>query len=363
MNKNLGKLSKIKISKNTLSLSDQILFAQRLSILLGSGISIVESLGMIQNIESSATKKQVYFQMIQSIQNGTSLSKTIKNIGLNFNNLLFVLIQNGENGGNLSDTLLQAYVYLNKKSELRGKIISSLVYPGFIVCATVVMALFLILYIFPKIIPLLSSLNIELPLMTRIVQMIYYFIMDYGLYSFATFVLLVFVFKITVQKSSSIKYYYHLSLISIPILHRYIKINMMIALCSMGEMLLSSGRGLQDLLLFSRDYNTNVVYKIVFENIYKESVQGTALTTSLGKYKKYFPIIFIDMVSIGERTGNLGMMFGHMAHIFEQDIENVLKRFTSLIEPILMVFMGIVVGSIALSIILPVYEITNHLSK
>jgi len=356
-------LTKKRISKNVFSPSDQILFAQRLSIILSSGISIVESLTMMQNVEGSESKKQVYHQIIIGIQNGISLSRIIKNIGLNFNNLLFVLIQNGEQGGNLSETLLQAYTYLYKKSELKKKIISSLVYPGFIVCATIIMALFLILYIFPKIIPLLSSLNVELPFMTKIVQMIYHFMIDYGLYSLGATVFTVFIFKILVRRSALVKYYYHLSIISVPVLHKYIKINMMIALSSMGEMLLSSGRGLQELLVFSREYNTNVVYKDIFESIYNESMQGIALSTSLNKNSKFFPPIFIDMVSIGEKTGNLGVMFGHTSRIFEQDIENVLKRFTSLIEPVLMVFMGIVVGSIALSIILPVYEITNHLSK
>jgi type II secretory pathway component PulF len=80
-------------------------------------------------------------------------------------------------------------------------------------------------------------------------------------------------------------------------------------------------------------------------------------------YPNLFLRIMIDMCSIGERTGNLALMFGHCSRIFEQDIDLFLKRFSSLIEPVLMIFMGLIVGSIALSIILPVYEITNHLSK
>jgi type II secretory pathway component PulF len=131
----------------------------------------------------------------------------------------------------------------------------------------------------------------------------------------------------------------------------------------MGEMLLSSGRGIQDLLVFSKDSSRNIVYKDIFEKMYVDSVSGVSLSISLSKYKLYFPIIMIDMVNLGERTGNLGVMLGHCSKIFEQDIDNALKRFTSLIEPVLMVLMGLIVGSIALSIILPVYEITNHISK
>ena len=361
--KNLFKENRDRISTKVFGMSDQIDFTQRLSILLGSGISIVEALSMMRNIESSIKKKIVYTELIKNIENGVSLGRSIKNLGLKFNNLLLVLIKNGEESGHLPDALSQAYQYLYKKSELNKKIISSLVYPGFIVCATVIMALFLILNIFPKIIPLLTSLNIKLPFMTKVVQTIYYFMISYGLYSVGVVIILGFVFRYLVKKFNNVKYRLHLSIISIPILHKYLKMNLMIALSSMGEMLLGSGRGLQELLIFAKEYNTNVVYKEVFEVIHAESTNGIALSVSMNKYRRFFPPLLIDMVSIGEKTGNLGMMFGHSSRIFEQEIENVLKRFTSLIEPILMVFMGLIVGSIALSIILPVYEITNHLSK
>lgn len=352
-----------KASTDSFSISDQIDFAQRLSILLGSGISIVEALSMMRNIESRTKIKLVYADFISNIEHGVSLSKTITSSGLKFNNLLMVMIKNGEGSGNLSEALLQAHTYLLKKSELKKKIISALVYPGFIVVATVLMALFLILYIFPKIIPLLTSLDIKLPLMTRMVQMIYYFMISYGLYSFIGFVILCLLFRYAIRRSVFVKYNVHLATISLPILHKYIKINLMIVLSSVGEMLLGSGRGLQELLIFAKEYNTNVVYKEVFDHMYVESTNGVALSVSMNKCKKLFPPLLIDMVSIGERTGNLAEMFGHTSRIFEQDIENLLKRFTSLIEPTLMIFMGLIVGSIALSIILPVYEITNHLSK
>ncbi len=92
-------------------------------------------------------------------------------------------------------------------------------------------------------------------------------------------------------------------------------------------------------------------------------MHGIAISISLKKRNRFFPRLLSDMCILGEKTGGLGPMLGHCGRIFEQDIDNSLKRFSSLVEPILMVFMGLIVGSIALSIILPVYEITNHLSK
>ncbi len=345
------------------SLADQIHFAQRLSILLNSGISLVDGLEMIRKIENSIGKKNMLGEIVNSIQHGLSLSKSIRNQNLRFNSLLLILIENGEQNGTLSDSLLQAYNYLYKKSELKKKIVSALVYPIFIFIATIFMSLFLILYIFPKIVPLLSSLDIELPLMTRIVQEIYYLMTEFGIYALVSGLVLGVLLRILILKSTTVKYKFDLLILSIPIVHKYTKINMMIPICSMGEMLLNSGRGIQELLVFARDSNSNSVLKNTFNRVYAESLNGIALSISLDRSKLYIPSLMIDMVSIGEKTGNLGALFGHTARIFEQEIENVLKSFTSLIEPVLMVFMGLVVGSIALSIILPVYEISNHLSK
>lgn len=343
--------------------SDQLYFAQKLSLLLQSGISMVEALTMMRSIEISTKRKKTYDILIKSIQQGVSLSKSIRSSRISFNSLLVTLIQNGESSGHLSEALQQAYAYLEKRNEMKKKLVTSLMYPFFIVIATIAMTLFLVLYIFPKIIPMLKSLDIQLPLITRIVQGIYYFSVSYGLWTALGCVLLVIVCQILIRKSSCVKYKLHSMVISLPFLHSYIKVYLLSSVCSMGEMLLSSGKGLPDMLFFSGESMKNAAYKKVFKEIHQESIQGVSFSISLKKYGRLFPPLLADMSALGEKTGNLAMMLGHCSRIFEQDIDNALKRFSSLIEPMLMVLMGLVVGSVALSIILPVYEITNHLTK
>ncbi len=348
-----------KINIKAFGLTDQIFFAQRLSLLLNSNISIVEALTMMKNIDESLPRKYIYEILIGDIEKGISLSKSIKNTKLKINDLLFVLIQNGEEGGNLSEALLKAFHYLEKKNDLKKKIVSSLVYPCFIVIATICMTLFLILYIFPKIIPLLSSLNIKLPLMTRIVQSLYNFIISYGMHSVILCSFIFLIYKILIIKNKHIRYKIDTLVLSITAIKKYYTTSF----CIMGEMILSSGKSLPDLAKFLSNSSQNTVYRDLFNKIYIESTHGISLSESLKKYNRYFPSLLLDMCTIGEKTGSLGVMLGHCGRIFEQDMENILKRFSSLIEPVLMIFMGLIVGSIALSIILPVYEITNHLSK
>lgn len=345
------------------SLSDQIFFSQRLSLLIDSSIPLVESILIIRNMDNSFHRRRVLDVFIMDINNGISLARSMRNSGVYFNPILITFISNGESSGFLSNSLLQAYKYLEKKNELKKKIISTLIYPLFIVFTTFFMTLFLVLYIFPKILPLLGSLNIKLPLITRIVKNLYEFSILYGLYGILFLILFTIFFTLIIKKNAYLKSILHLFILSIPILGKYFKTYYLSTICNTGEMLLSGGKSIPDMLMFSKDSIRNVLYKNAFDKIHSQSIQGISLSNSLKKHSSLFSIFMIDMCSIGEKTGNVGIMLGHCGRIFEQDLDNFLKRFSSLIEPILMVLMGLIVGSIALSIILPVYEITNHLTK
>lgn len=354
---------KVALKLNSFGLAEQIFFSQRLSLLLNSGISIVDSLKIMRNLDTSFARKKIYEILLQDVRRGLSLNRSIKNIELKLNPFLCILIKNGEESGRLAETLSQAYIYLEKSNDMKKKIISALIYPTFIVIATVGMTLFLILFIFPKIIPLLGSLNIQLPLITRIVQGFYYFMIGYGIWSGIFLIVAFFVMRFMVKKNIKLRRKIHQIIISIPFMNGYIKIYFMSTLCGIGEMLLNSGKGLPDIVSFWSESSRNMIYQETFTHLGDELKKGVSLTSLLDRHKHLFPVVLNTMVSIGERTGNLAHMMGHCSRIFEQDIDNFLKRFTSLIEPVLMVFMGLVVGSVALSIILPVYEITNHLSK
>lgn len=345
------------------SISDQIFFSQRLSLLLDSNISLVESLKIIKSMDFSKKRIIIYENIIIGCDRGVSLSKSIQNSTKCFDPLLINLIKNGEYSGSLSQSLLKASKNIEKRNELKKKILSSLIYPIFIFITTICMSLFLVLYIFPKILPMLGTLNIKLPLLTVIIKFIYESSIKYGLYSIIISIVIITLCIYLINKYDFLKSNINLILLKLPIIGFYIKINTNTSICGIGEMLLSSGCSLSDFHIFSRDSSINILYKNVFRDIYLQSIQGISFSFSMSNYPLLFSQTMIDMCKIGEKTGNLSQMMGYCSVIFDQDIDIFLKRFSVLIEPILMIFMGLIVGSIALSIILPIYEITNHLNK
>ncbi|MES3031341.1 MAG: type II secretion system F family protein [Patescibacteria group bacterium] len=345
---------------------NQLNFTQRLSLLLDAGISFAEALRILRGIEKVAKKQRAYDVLIEDTLAGVSLSKSLAQRKISFDGTLRALIETGESSGSLALCLRQAFQYLEKKNELKKKVIGSLVYPMFIICATIGMTLFLILFIFPKIIPLLTSLNITLPLITRLVLGFYHFSISYGLWTILGGGVALSVLIFLIQRYEGVRFLFHRLLLSLPLFGRLIQIYTLSSLLSTGHILLSSGRSLHDVLLFSQSSSKNILYKKAFGEVAQECLEGVSLAEAFSRYSvkpELFPPLLINMVMIGEKTGNLSQILLHTGKLYGEEVENSLKKFSALIEPLLMVLMGLIVGSIALSIILPVYEITNHLNK
>ena len=350
-------------SKKSFSISEQIFFAQRLSLMLDSGISLIESLHIIKSIDNSIKHKKIYEFIINNCEQGVSLYKSMLLSKVKFDPLLITLIKNGELSGSLVASLLQVAKNLEKRNELKKRLISTLIYPVFIFIATLSMALFLVLYIFPKILPMLISMNIKLPLLTIAVKTIYEVSISHGFYIIIFLLSFIGIVFLLIKKNNYFRLLFHKSILIIPVYESYFKTNTLASICGIGEMFLSSGKSLSDFHYFVSDSAESIVYKNTFKYIYNQSLQGISFSNSMKEFPELFLQTMIDMCALGEKTGNVSAMLGHCSRIFEQDIDIFLKRFSALIEPTLMIFMGLIVGSIALSIILPVYEITNHLTK
>ncbi len=349
--------------KKSFKIQNQIFFAQRLSLLLNANISLIDSLKFIKFIENSKERIKVYDQIISDCERGLSLSKSIEQSNSNFDNLLIVFIKNGEYSGNLINSLNYISENLEKKNELFKKMISTLIYPIFIFITTIFMAIFLVMYIFPKILPMLNSLNIELPLPTKIIKIIYELSSSYGLYFIIFSIIIYFLLRLIIKRSIKMMKIIDNLYLRLPIIGDYIKINTCRTFCSVTQVFLDSDRSVSDIFKFSLESSNNLVYKDAFNNMNILCLRGIAMHICLKNYEKIFLKTMIDMCELGEKTSNLSIMMKNCSKIFEQDLDIILKRISSILEPTLMIFMGLIVGSIALSIILPIYEITNNLKN
>lgn len=340
----------------------QLQFAHRCAILLESGISLSEALTLIINLEKSTKGKHILCTIKENVEKGISLSKSIHTSKARFDPTLFSMISFGEKSGILAPSLRQALEILEKGGQIHKKLVGALIYPGFIALATLGMSLFLVMYIFPKIIPLFSSMDITLPLLTRAVRWLYESALHYGFWILANSALLTILFSILYKKKKRFRSQVQVLLLLTPGLGTIFKKYFISTFCRTTGTLLECGQTLPSILSQISESATFGVYRRAWKIAQKEIERGIPLSTSLRLFKSLFPELVPDMLSIGERTGSLASMFSHISKMYEEEIEEFIQQLGTIIEPVLMIIMGLVVGSVALSIILPIYEVTNHLT-
>ena len=341
----------------------QIQFIDRLSSLIDSGISMEEALTIIINMESIHKIRKIIIEIREKVRKGISLSNSMHSSYKSFDPILLSMISYGEYSGALSLSIKQAKDILEKSKNIKKKIIGALIYPSFIAFATIAMTIFLVIYIFPKIMPLFIGMNIKLPLLTRFVRKIYEYSIHYGLWISILFILIILFFSYLYRKKHYIKYNIQKLLISLPIFGEIMKKYSLSINCRSIGTLMEYGQSLENILKQENNFIILEPYKKSWIKARTEILTGITISEYMNNDRSLFPTLVPDMLSIGEKTGTLGIMFGNIARIYDEEIDSFIKQISSFIEPILMIFMGIIVGSIALSIILPIYEITNHLSN
>lgn len=348
------------LSKKAYPFGAQMLLVYRLSVLLDSGIELSEAFSIVANMEGSKGRKRILAAISSDIKQGISFSRSISMRKLSFDRTLTSMISSGETSGLLSVSLKRAYDLMERRSEMKKKLLGALVYPGFISLATIGMTVFLVMYIFPKILPLLSSLNIPLPFLTRAVRTTYIFLSHYWMWVGLTVLLSGVTFVILYKNKKFFRKLCQDTLVKTPLFGEALKKYIISNNFSSMSTLMDSGQSLDKVLLYS-SATAFESYCDAWDVCQKKITKGVSFAECLKSVPTFFPTLVPDIVSLGERTGNLPTMMGHIAHIYESEINMLVKQLSNILEPILMIFMGIVVGSIALSIILPIYEITNHL--
>jgi type IV pilus assembly protein PilC len=340
----------------------QLQFAHRCSVLLESGISLPEALELILNLEKRKSEKLYLQKIYENVSRGVSLSKSIARASSKFNPTLLSMITFGESSGILALSLRQGLEIIEKGEQIKKKLVGALIYPGFIALATFGMTLFLVMYIFPKIIPLFSSLNITLPLLTRAVRGLYRVLAHYGIIIGLSVLFVGICCIVIYKKKVKFRYFAQDRILKLPILGLFVQKYHLSSSCRSVGTLLNCGQTLTHILHQISESTSSEIYKEMWKTSHDEVNKGISISMTLRRFKNV-PQLVPDMLSIGEKTGSLSTMFHHVSRMFEEELDNFCKQLGTVLEPVLMIGMGLIVGSVALSIILPIYEVTNHLSQ
>ena len=346
-----------------MSIKEQALFAKRLSFLIQGGVPIHESLSMIVRQTKRGTKKRIFEEVRTDVASGKFLSTSMMRFPATFGDFAIQLIRVGERSGVLTKNLAYLSDELKKKRALRQKIISALIYPIIITIATIAMSILLTIYIFPKILPIFQTLDVKLPITTRMLIFISHFMSVYGWMVGVGIVAVAIAFAVVFKKAER----FHLAadriLLALPLSGRLISGYNLTNFCRTFSLLLRGGLPFTEAVRITADTFSNRAYRKEVAAMHETVIRGEKMSKHLEKHPRLFADIMVSMIAVGETSGNLPETLAYMAEMYESEVEDMTKNLSSSIEPALMVFMGVLVGFIAISIITPIYEITQGLQK
>ncbi|MBI2013732.1 MAG: type II secretion system F family protein [Candidatus Colwellbacteria bacterium] len=339
-------------------LNELLLFSKHLSLMLKSGMSEIESIKIIRNQIKSRGFGKILDKVGIDLENGQFLSESLSKYKGTFGELFVGVIKLGEISGTLPENLEYLAVETKKKSELHAKVRSALIYPMVILVATLSVSGGLVFFVLPKIMPIFTSLKVELPITTKILISSANFIQQYYIYIGIGLVVFIIGFALLLR-IKVIKYVYHRMILLIPIFGTMAKHYNMANITRTLGLLLKSGTKIVEAISATSDTVANLVYKESLKKAAEEVTRGEALYKRFDKHPSLFPPTVTRMVQIGEQTGNLDSNLAYLSEFYENELDGTVKNLSSVLEPILMVVMGLLVGFVAISIIMPIYEVTQ----
>lgn len=342
-----------------LSQKDLLDITYFLSLIVSSGITIMNGL---EDLKRQGKKRLSYIaeQLHSSIESGMSLSEAMTDMPRIFPDYYIQMIRAGEASGNLEGSLEHLMNYIESQINLKKTIRSYLVYPSIVITLMIVLVFLLFTFVFPKLITILINLKAELPLPTRIIIFISNFTNKYFLHLITGVVLAILSIRIIAKKVPSFKRLIDKTVVSIPVIGELIrKTNLSRYLKTVG-MLYESGANAETIFSLSPGVVKNRYLSESLRGITDSIMAGDTITQSMIK-SGVFPPLITDIIAIGEKTGNLDKAIKRACDIFDREVPETIKKLFTLLEPLLIVLLGLFVLIVLLSIFLPIYRIVGSI--
>lgn len=348
--------------KPSFSFEERMLFTKHLYAMVRAGVTISEALQIFITGTKGRNTKAMFENILNMIKSGQSLSKSLKTYNYIFSDIFVNMVATGEESGTLEQVLLYLGVQLEKENDLRKKIKAAFIYPAVLLSITLLMALGIVIFIMPKVLGIFSSFDMVLPLPTRILIWLTNVMTNQWYFVIVGFVALIVAAKL-VSKIEAVRQGWHSVSLRLPVFGGIlIKANLARITRTLNS-LLQSGVSMTKSLAIVGDMISNNVYKKMISDARLKVEQGGGLGESFSVSDRYFPPLFVKLLSVGDKTGSVEDSTGQLAEMYEKDVDNMTKNLSVLLEPILLVLMGVVVGGLALSIIMPIYQLPNMIQR
>lgn len=345
---------------NRVSFSDLVVATRQLATMIESGLVLSEALDILVEQQSNNQLKQVLGEVSRDIRSGIDLATAFRKHPDVFPPLYASLVKSGEQAGKLDVVLTQMATSLERDREFRSRVRGALIYPVMVVVMMFVVMAIMMFFVIPKLTSLYAQSNIELPLPTQILITISSLMLSFWWIGLALLAAGAFGFKKWVSTPSG-KFIFDSLTLKVPVVGKIIQGTSLTNFSRTFGLLTTAGVPLLDALSIVKDVIENSVYKKALEDCFRGVERGLSLSSQLDQ-THVFPKIISQMYRVGEETGKVDKVSFKMADYFESESDHLVKNLTVVIEPLILIVLGIGVAFLVLSIILPIYKLTTSFS-
>ena len=343
--------------KKKIKVEDVLIFSKQFATMVKAGLPILQVLSMLRDQLENPSLKEVIEDIRKSLEGGVTLSKCFEKYPKLFDNVYINMVKAGEASGKLDIFLLKIVDSLEKKEKIKKKIKGALMYPTIMFTVAIVVSAFMLVKVVPVFAKMYEGMGIALPKPTAVILGMSDFLRGTGglvmLISIITFVV---GFRFLTTKNAAFKYRWHKQVLKLPIFGDMILKSLLARISLIMGNLSAAGVNLLESLEIAKEVSNNVVVSEAIENVKKGVFSGDTLTKLFLK-EPLFPPTFSQLISVGEQTGQLDEMFGSVAKYYEEEFDNSVDNMSSLIEPIMIVFMGIMIGGLMIAMYSPIFNV------
>ena len=346
-----------KLLKKPVKHADIILFTKQFNSLFKAGVPIIRAFQVLEAQTQNSTLKEAIASMSQNIKQGSSLYGAMERHGTIFSPLYVSMVKAGETSGTVTESLERLIYIIEHEAKIKADIKSAMQYPIMVTVALVVAFFVLLTFVIPKFAEMFSKSGIDLPVPTKIAIMLYNFLANYW-YLIIVCIIGLFAGLRVYLKTEKGRYVKDTLILRLPVIGPLFVMAAMSRFASIFGMLQSAGVPVMTAMRVLSGIIGNAAIAREFERVRELMHEGRGIATPLSS-AKYFPPMVVDMVAIGEETGNIEDMLRQVSAHYDDEVSYVVKRLSDLIGPILIVGLAVVVLFFALAIFLPMWDLTK----
>lgn len=340
--------------------NDITILTRQLSTMLTTGVPLIQSLKLVSDNHKKAEMKSILSQIVKGIEAGTPLSKAMRTASPFFDGLYTDLVTTGEQSGNLPEIFERLATYREKSEELRSKVVKAMIYPSMVVLVALGVSFMMLTMVIPEFEKMFQGFGAELPWFTQQVLHLSHWLQAYSLLLVLIIGGSIFAFKSMRKNSFAFRLRTSKMALKIPVLGEVLSKAAIAKFSRTLATSFSAGIPILSALKTTAKTAGNIYYEVAVDDVHTDTAAGMPMYVAM-RNTEAFPEMVLQMVMIGEESGSLDEMLNKVATVYEFEVDNTVDNLGKILEPLIIVFLGVVVGGLVVSMYLPIFNMMSVL--